>query len=203
MAGGAYTAGPDGAVDVSIPYHTPLSGSIAVSVDDPGGLAADDTRYVVLDRTLTPVIVVTATGAADSAFYLARALEAAADGPEAGFEARTTNGAGLGAMAGDDLTRGPAVVLLSTRGLDRHARENLRSIVEHGGGVFVAAGPDVEPSVLSTVFGWKPALTGTGQAEAGVALAATDLRHPIFRPFGSLAANLGPGAVRSGVAREA
>ncbi len=191
VAGAAYTAGPDAAVDVSIPYRTPRGGTIAVSVDDPDGLEADDTRYVVLDRTLTRVIVVTATGAADSAFYLTRALDAAADRPDAGFEVRTISGAGLGAMTGDELSRGPAVVLLSTRGLDRRAREHLRAIVEQGGGVFVAAGPDVEPSVLSTVFGWTPALTGAGQAEAGAVLAATDLRHPIFRPFGSLAANLG------------
>ncbi len=194
VAGAAYAVGPDGAVDVSIPYRAPQHGSIAVSVDDPGGLVADNTRYVLLERApRTSVVVVTSTGAADSDFYLGRALSAASgqDQTDAGFETRTASGANLSAMTGDDLARCSAVVLLSTRGVDRRARENLRAIVERGGGLLVAAGPDVEPSVLSAVFDWKPALTGIGQAQPGVTLAVTDLRHPIFRPFGSLAANLG------------
>jgi hypothetical protein len=50
----------------------------------------------------------------------------------------------------------------------------------------------MDPVVLSSIFGWPPGLS-RGDAEAGtpVALSATDLRHPIFRPFGALSANLG------------
>jgi hypothetical protein len=40
------------------------------------------------------------------------------------------------------------------------------------------------------MFNWHPAMAGTEIASA-IAVSATDLRHPIFRPFGSLAANLG------------
>ena len=55
----------------------------------------------------------------------------------------------------------------------------------------IAAAPDVEPVVLSTIFDWRPALSGGEAAADPVSLSATDLRHPIFRPFGALAANLG------------
>jgi hypothetical protein len=40
------------------------------------------------------------------------------------------------------------------------------------------------------MFNWHPAMAATETASA-IAVSATDLRHPIFRPFGSLAANLG------------
>ena len=54
-------------------------GTIAsVSVDDPGGLAADDVRYVALSGTQKPaVMVVTSNGSADrDAFYVQHALAA-------------------------------------------------------------------------------------------------------------------------------
>ena len=38
--------------------------------------------------------------------------------------------------------------------------------------------------------GWEPRLTASEQA-GPLTLAATDVRHPIFRPFGALSANLG------------
>lgn len=194
VAAAPYAVGADATVDVPVAYHAPEHGSLAVSIDDPDGFAADNTRYVLLDRaSRAPVLLLTSSGAADSAFYVGRALAAAAgpDSPDGGFDVRTVSGAALGAMTSDELAPFSAVVLLSTRGVDRRARENLRVLVQRGGGLLVAAGADVEPSLLSSVFDWKPALTGTEQAQDGVALAATDLRHPIFRPFGSLAANLG------------
>ena len=40
-----------------------------------------------------------------------------------------------------------AVLLLSTRGLERHGRELLAGYAQRGGGMLVAAGPDVEPRV--------------------------------------------------------
>jgi hypothetical protein len=56
--------------------------------------------------------------------------------------------------------------------------------------LLIAGSPDVELVVVSTMFNWRPAMAGTETASA-VALSPTDLRHPIFRQFGSLAANLG------------
>jgi hypothetical protein len=81
--------------------------------------------------------------------------------------------------------------LLSTRGLDRRGREHLAALVRRGGGLLVAAAPEVEPSVLSSVFDWRPPLDRVEQDAGAISLAATDLRHPIFQPFGALAANLG------------
>ena len=62
--------------------------------------------------------------------------------------------------------------------------------VRDGGGLFIAASPDVEIPVLGEMTGWQPPLTAVEQT-GPLTLAATDLRHPIFRPFGALAANLG------------
>jgi hypothetical protein len=135
----------------------------------------------------TEVLVVGAeTGR--SGFYLARALEAA-DGDDA-FNVRIVAGRALSDMAAQDVSGHAAIALLSTRGLDRRGREALAGFVRAGGGLLVAAAPEVEAGVLATTMNW-PQLSATGQDRAGVALSATDLRHPIFQPFGPLAANLG------------
>ena len=57
-------------------------------------------------------------------------------------------------------------------------------------GLFIAAAPDLDVSILAEMTGWQPSLTAVEQG-GPLTLAATDLRHPIFRPFGALAANLG------------
>ena len=44
--------------------------------------------------------------------------------------------------------------------------------------------------MLSTLLDWRPALVPREVRQAGV-LAATDLRHPVFRPFDAVAANFG------------
>ena len=82
------------------------------------------------------------------------------------------------------------VALLTTRGLERAARERLMAFVKAGGGLFIAAAPDLDASILAEMTGWQPPLTADEQS-GPLTLAATDLRHPIFRPFGALAANLG------------
>ena len=65
----------------------------------------------------------------------------------------------------------------------------------------MAGGPDVDPTVLGAVLA-----TGSGQPaiateERPRVFAVTDLRDPIFRPFGSLTANLGQVSVHQSVAR--
>jgi hypothetical protein len=82
------------------------------------------------------------------------------------------------------------IALLSTHGLDRHVGETLRAFLDAGGGLFIAAGQDIDPSVLSTLLGWQPPLMPRDARNAGV-LAATDLRHPVLRPFDAVAANFG------------
>ena len=45
--------------------------------------------------------------------------------------------------------------------------------------------------MLGTIADWRPSASIVGQIEHPLTFAATDVRHPIFRPFGALAANLG------------
>lgn len=187
-----YHAGAESVVDVPIAYRTPGSGSISISIDDPAGFAADNTRYAVLDPAVHQSAIVVTSGTGESGFYLSRALAAASDGADGeAIGVRMLAGGALSALSDADLARQSAIVLLSTRGLERRARESVAGFVRAGGGMLIAASPDVEPVVLSTIFDWRPALSAGGEGADPVALSATDLRHPIFRPFGALAANLG------------
>jgi hypothetical protein len=93
-------------------------------------------------------------------------------------------------MSADQVSNHQGVALLSTRGLERAARERLTAYVKDGGGLFLAASADLEVTVLAEMTGWQPALAASEQS-GPLTLAATDLRHPIFRPFGALAVNLG------------
>jgi hypothetical protein len=165
-------------------YRAPADGSIAVSIDDPSGFAGDNRRFAVTEPVARSSVLVIGSGAPESGYYVTRALGAALSD----IDTRLVSAADV---RGDELTRHAAVILLSTRGIDRRAREALAAFVRAGGGLFVAGSPEVEPIVLSTTFGWKPALGAAEQQVDSVALSATDLRHPIVRAFGPLTANLG------------
>jgi hypothetical protein len=171
-------------VDVPVVYRAPAGGSIAVSIDDPSGFAGDNRRFAVTEPVARSSVLVIASGAPESGYYVTRALGAALSD----IETRLVTAA---AARGEELTKQAAVILLSTRGIDRRAREALAAFVRAGGGLFVAGSPEVEPIVLSTTFGWKPALAAAEQQVGSVALSATDLRHPVVRAFGPLTANLG------------
>jgi hypothetical protein len=185
----SFAAGADATVHVPIAWRPPGTGVLAVRVDDPGEISADDTRYVLLDAAdRSAIMIITPPGVAQAGFYVSRALDAAFQ--DEGTRVRVVAAPDASGLvdAGDGLS---AVVLLSTRGLDRRAREGIAARVRSGTGLMVAAAPEVEPDVLSTIFGWQPRLSIVDQPRQGVTLAATDLRHPIFRPFGALLANLG------------
>ena len=164
------------------------AGVLTLTVDDPGGIPADDSRYTILDAAKAPRVLLVG-GGPGSGFYLSRALAVAAEADD-GFEARLVDGKALAAMPDAELTSHAGAVLLSTRRLDRRAREMLARWVKRGGGLLVAAADGVEASVLSAMFGWEPPMSAVEHAADGVLL-PTDVRHPIFRPFGVLAANLG------------
>ncbi len=188
-AAARFSAGPDAVVDVPLPIRVPANGSVSLTLEDAAGFEADNTRYLLLDPVPPPAVLIVSGGEGRSGFYLARALEAAAEDADV-IEPRIVTGAQLGGIAPTDLARHRAIVLLSTRGIDRKARGPIGEFVRAGGGVLVAASPNVDPSVLSMMLDWQPAL-GAAEQPANVSLSATDLRHPIFRPFGALAANLG------------
>lgn len=186
-ASSAITLTPNETGEVAIPFRAAGRGSLVVSIDDEKGYPADNSRHVVLDPPpRTRVLVLTTAGTPQPALYLARALESAEEGI---FDIRIVSAAEASAVSPDSAAGYAAVVLLSTRGLDRRGRDMLAAFLRGGGGLLVAAGPNVEASVLSSALGWTT--LGAVEEAKALALSASDVRHPIFRPFGSFAANLG------------
>ena len=178
---------PGESAEVAVTYAAADRGGLLFSIDDTQGFPADNDRFAVLDPlSRTRVMIITTPGAPQSGVYFARALEAA---EEQAFELRVLTGNEASSVSKDDAARYAAIVLLSTRGLDRRGRDMLGSFVRAGGGLFVAASGDVEEPVLSAALGWEP--LGAVEESQPVRLSASDVRHPIFRPFGAFAANLG------------
>lgn len=207
-AAAEYAVPPGGAIDAPIAWRAPESGSFTVAIDDPDGLPADNTRFVALgSRGAASSLIVSGSagrgagsagartggdgaGASNaagkaSALYLSRAL-----GTSPGEAVEVVSGSQVAAMSLEQLSTYRGVALVTTRGLERSARERLMSFVNGGGGLFITAAPDLDASILAEMTGWQPPLTAVEQG-GPLTLAATDLRHPIFRPFGALAANLG------------
>jgi hypothetical protein len=176
---------------VEVVFDAPAdSPSLRVAVDDANGYAADNERFGVAETRSPPRVLIAAGGPASSAgFYLSRALQAESE-EGAEFDVRTVTGGALAAMTAAQVQEHAVVAIVSTQGLDRRAGESLRAHLAAGGGIFVAAGPEVDAAVLSTLLDWRPVLAPQEARQAGV-MAATDLRHPVFRPFDALAANFG------------
>jgi hypothetical protein len=183
-----YRAAGASVTDVVIPSHAPAGGSLSASIEDPEGFAADNARFLVPDAARHDGVLVVAGGSGQPGFYFAQALRARSAAPVDAASARARDAA---ALSTGDLSSYGAVVLLSTRGLERRGREAIAGFVRSGGGVLVAASPDVEPAVLATMFDVRAAFAGLQESASAVSLSVTDLRHPIFRPFGALSANLG------------
>lgn len=178
-----------GAIDVAFDAPGDLR-TLKVAIDDPDGYAADNERFGVAESRALPRVLIVAGGPASAnGFYLSRALQAEAE-EGADFDVRVVMGAEMAALTAPQVAGHAVIMVLSTRGLDRRAGETLRGFLAGGGGLFVAAGPEVDPSVLSALLEWRPAMTPRDARGAGT-FAATDLRHPIFRPFDAVAANFG------------
>jgi hypothetical protein len=174
---------------VDVIFDTPPApSSLRVAVDDPEGLTADNERFAVVESRSVPRVLI-AGGGSGAGFYLSRALQAEdEEGPE--FAVRTVAGAALAAMTPDQIRDYTVIAILSTQGLNRGAGDVLRAHLAAGGGIFAAAGSEMDAAVLSTLLEWRPALVPREARQAGV-MAATDLRHPVFRPFDAVAANFG------------
>ena len=168
----------------------------SVAVDDPNGVQGDNVRYVLLDGGGPPLVkVVTASGEVSrDAFYVDQALRASG---EAGSAYRVE---GLAAgrsekWVPEQLDAAAAVFLLSTRGLDRHGRELVGGYLRKGGGILIAAGPDVEDDVMADVLGGAvslslPPLQGRIEG-APRSVVPADTRHPMFHSFGRGSTSLG------------
>jgi len=172
----------------------PRGAAATVTVDDVDGIQADNVRYAVLGGTSKPSVLVV-SGSGDlgrDAFYVQHAL-AAGTPAAAAFQVTGVGGAQLSAWSEDRLASHAAVVLLSTRGLERRGRELLGAYTRNGGGMLVAAGADVDGSIIADVLGAGSTLrvVTTGTRPEPRALAPTDVRHPVFQPFAGNAATLG------------
>lgn len=176
--------GPNGIAEARAPIAAGAAGSLSVSVSDPEGYAADNVRYFALDSdAAVSVLVVTNSGRPAESFYLERAL-AIAEGT-AGFRCRSISGRDLTGLTSADLASVHVVVILGTRGLERRGRELLAGYVRSGGGLLLAAGPDVEPRVVKEALGTM-VRTSWRVRDAAVRVAPDDSRHPIFRIFGGV-----------------
>ncbi|MEO7271298.1 MAG: BatA domain-containing protein [Vicinamibacterales bacterium] len=198
VASAPATVAPGGTDDVTIPYRAPAAGTVVASIDDPSGLAADNQRVLLLGAATRPRVMIVTSGTRDpggrpagsSGLYVETALDAASSQAPA-LEPVFVDGGRLSRERESLLNGAAAVVLLSTRLVDRETREALSGFVRRGGGLIVAAGPDVDPTILSGLLGTPSSPPSIATEERPRILAVTDLRHPIFRPFGSLTANLG------------
>jgi hypothetical protein len=183
-----YEAAPHQTVEVDI-SATPGPGPLTAAIVDDTGYPADNVRHLLVGDAAEPtVLVITSTDA--SGFYLQRALEAAEGSGLGPLRPRMVAAGDLTGERAKGIGEHRAVVLLSTRNLDRAAREGLAGFVRSGGGLVVAASPDVDPGVLASIFGW-PAAGFAPAAPRPASLTATDVRHPVFQPFSGFAANLG------------
>jgi hypothetical protein len=181
----------------TVAFTAPKGRWASVSVDDATGVVADNARYVVLDAaSRAAVLVITTAGdLGREAFYLEQALVAAGEDGRA----YAVEGASAGELVSWDQPRldaHVAVVLLSTRALEHQGRELLSAYVKKGGGMLVAAGPDVDGDVLQEVLsGPRLAVVNPGAAAPGTRVVrtwgASDVRHPVVRAFGSMRGALG------------
>ena len=181
----------------TVTFDAPKAQWASISVDDATGAAADNARFLVLDSAATStVLVITTSGdLSRDAFYLEQALAAAgADGRSSGVEGASTTEVSSWEQA--RLDRHTAVVLLSTRALEHHARQLLTAYVQHGGGLIVGGGPEVDGDVLQEVLaGPRVALLAADAAAPPPKVARTwsptDVRHPLVRAFGTARGALG------------
>lgn len=174
---------PEGTAEARIVVPQGVSGPLTAAISDAHGYAADNARYAVLggDDGIS-VLAVSASGNPVDSLYLERALAIA--GGAGGFRFRSTAAAGLATIDEATFGRVDVIAVLGSRGLDQRGRQRLAQFVEGGGGVLVAAGPAVEPDLL-TQSPAKVVATGWRMRDAAAMnFAPDDSRHPIFRLFG-------------------
>jgi hypothetical protein len=184
----------NGSADVTFPAVR--GRSAAIEVEDPQGIQADNVRFVVVENAGRPgVLVVGSTGdLAHEAFYLQQAI--VARGTEG--VVYDADGAGASELASWNqarMNRHAAVVLTSTKGLERHGRELIAAFVRGGGGLLITAGQNVDGDVVADTLGDVNVRIATPSASDRDmqlrSLAPADVRHPIFQMFGAGASSLG------------
>jgi hypothetical protein len=172
--------------------------SAAISIVDPTGVQADNVRYAVLGTSRSTVLVVTATGdLGREAFYVQQAFHAGRTS-RGGYQVEGVGAAQLSTWDGARLSQHVALLLMSTRGLERRGRETLAAYTRGGGGILIAAGPDIDGEVVADVLGGgaqlrlvPPARQGRDEKPVSDALVPVDARHPVFQVLAAGASTLG------------
>jgi hypothetical protein len=167
------------------------TGIARVSVDEGEGVAGDNSRFAFVGGAASAsVLVVTTTGDLDKdAWHVRQALIAGATTRRPEIVGVAANQ--LGGWSADRLRRFAAVVVLSSRGLERPARERIAAYVGEGGGLVLAAGPDVDGEVVANLLGSASSFEMKAAEPATLSMTPADARHPIFRSFGAEIASLG------------
>ena len=181
----------------TVSFPQPKGQWAALTVEDQRGALADNSRFVVLDDTARPTVlaITTAGDLSREAFYLQQALEAGrGDGGS-----YVVQGAAAGDLASWNQARFDAlaaVFLTSTRALEHHGRDLLSTYLKHGGGMIVAAGPDLDGDVVQEILGGpKLSIAAAASGPAGQSATRTwgpsDVRHPVVKAFGTAQGALG------------
>ncbi len=116
-----------------------------------GRLCLRQPRFLLLDATGRPEVLIVGDSVESVGFYATRVLQSG--GADAGFDVQTRTAAAFGSMSPEDAVaavgRDPAVHPQPRSPRPRDARE-LRA---QGGGLLIAASPDVDASVVATTVG--------------------------------------------------
>jgi hypothetical protein len=170
-------------VEARLPLDGVASGGLSASITDRDGYSADNARYAVLDAAdAVSVLAVTPTGHPSEALYFERALRVA-EGTR-GFRFRSLGGSGFSAIEPKALEQVGVIAVLSTRALTQRGRERLAEFVRGGGGLLVAAGPDVDAAILKDALAGVVASFWSVRPAEPLTFAPDDSRHPVFRVFG-------------------
>ena len=188
------TMAPHATIEVELGGVATAS-TATVTIDDREGIAADNVRYALLDSASRPaLLIVTPNGdLGRDAFYIQEALSAGSAGGRSYRAAAVTAGR-LSTLETEPLRENAAIILLSTRGLERRGREALASYVRRGGGLLMAVGPDVDGEVVADLLGTDVPLRIAPVPDVKPlerSLTPIDVRHPLFASFGSSVATLG------------
>jgi hypothetical protein len=174
---------PQAAAEVRLSAALPAAGGAEVRVDDAEGYQGDNARYLVLDASgAVPIVLVTGAPptASNAGIYVERALSIA--GEQQAFDVTVVDGRSFAGRF--DAARTGALILLGTTTLDRQGRERVAGFVRDGGRALVTLGPDIDLATLADVVGVDvPVDVSSPEQAQTVTLVASDLRHPIFRPF--------------------
>ena len=151
---------------------------------DPGGLTADDSRYLQLEAGPRTRVLILAPP--DDRFYLEAALRA-----DESSQFDVTGATVQGLLPALAQQQPPEVLfLVGPRGLDRVGRDALMRYVRSGGRLFIGASEALnEPGFAPVLDGLS--ISAPHADDPVLALASFDGRHPVFSHLGSVADALG------------